>query len=385
MLQDYLSPVCLEDVLDVQQLSANQWGKAMAIYETELPNLERVKLAFLGVEEHGLTDKALPANVVREQLYQLFNWEGDFSAADLGNIKSGESPKDTHFAVRMVVTALLRQGIIPVIVGYSHELSYGQFTGHSHVQQMINVVMFDQKVDLFISDKKEGDASTFLYKMLTQQPHLSNFTHVGFQRYLVDPSMVDALEKLHFECYSLGEVRNNIKEVEPIIRNANMVSFDMSVLREADSPGVNFATPNGLWSEEACRISRYAGISDHVSSIGFYQFNPERDRDGQTAQLIAQMIWYFSEGFHGRKNESPEFHERGGYLKYIVNFKDNDYEITFLKSKKSDRWWMKVPGEKEVNNLKGYHLVPCSYADYEKACADEIPDRWMKAYLRLAR
>jgi len=55
-----------------------------------------------------------------------------------------------------------------------------------------------------------------------------------------------------------------------------------------------------------------------------------------------------------------------------------------LKSKKSDRWWMKVPCKKTKNRKKGYQLVPCSYSDYALACKDEIPDRWMKAFLRLS-
>jgi hypothetical protein len=28
-------------------------------------------------------------------------------------------------------------------------------------------------------------------------------------------------------------------------------------------------------------------------------------------------------------------------------------------------------------------MVPCTYQDYEMACREEIPDRWMKVYNKL--
>jgi len=30
-----------------------------------------------------------------------------------------------------------------------------------------------------------------------------------------------------------------------------------------------------------------------------------------------------------------------------------------------------------------HQLVPCSFRDYELACEQELPDRWMKAYTKL--
>ena len=384
MLKAYLSPVKSEIFDKTKSLQSSQWGRNMYIFieKANLPILEDFDIAIVGVENAPNSEEAVAADIVRTHFYELYNWQNNAKIADLGNIKYGVTEKDTHFAVRMVITSLLRQGVVPIIIGGEHKISYGQFAGHSRVQDMINVVMFDQKVDLFTTANEKTESS-FLYEMLTRQPHLSNYTHVGYQRYLVDPSMVDTLEKLHFECVSLGNVREQIKDVEPLLRNATMVSFDMSVIRAADAPAVSKATPNGLFGEEACRISRYAGMSDDVRSIGFYQFEANYDYKSRTAQLLAQMVWYFIEGFYGRKHDEPALNNHD-YLKYIVNFKDNDYEITFLKSKKSDRWWMKVPCKKTKNKKKGYQLVPCSYSDYALACKDEIPDRWMKAFLRLS-
>ena len=387
MLEDFLSPIDLEDIVDGLQFNPNQWGSKLRIHqEDDMPDLMGMQIALIGVEEDRNRDDAsigcqAAPNAVRRQLYQLYNWEKNFKIVDLGNIRSGKTRKDTCFAVRRLVRYLLDDNIIPVLIGGTHDISYGQFLGHGGTDNMVNVVVFDEKIDLF-STEDDLDPESFLYRMLMKKSFLFNFAHVGYQRYLVDPMMLDTLEKLHFECYSLGEIRNNMEEVEPIIRNAHMISFDISAIRYAEAPGTDYATPNGFRGEEACRVARYAGLSDHVSSFGVYQYNPQFDHRNQTAKLLAQMIWYFADGFYSRKYDHPELDERD-CLKYIVNFSDNDHEIQFLKSRKSDRWWMNIP-VMHKGNLRGHQLIPCSYADYELACRDEIPDRWMKSYLRLA-
>ncbi|HSK12544.1 MAG TPA: hypothetical protein VK907_04965, partial [Phnomibacter sp.] len=45
----------------------------------------------------------------------------------------------------------------------------------------------------------------------------------------------------------------------------------------------------------ACQICWYAGLSNKLSSIGFYEYNPLEDSKGQTASVIATMIWYLVE------------------------------------------------------------------------------------------
>ena len=191
------------------------------------------------------------------------------------------------------------------------------------------------------------------------------------------------MNKMYFDVFRLGEVRADMEEVEPIVRNADMISFDISAIRQSDAPGNKNVSPNGFYGEEACRITRYAGISDKTSSIGFYEVNPTVDERGQTAHLTAQMIWYFIDGFYSRKNDFP-MKDKSNYIKYLVNLRKEDKEIVFYKSKKSDRWWMEVPCPTHMSQYERHHLVPCSYADYQTACNEEMPDRWWQAYQKFS-
>jgi hypothetical protein len=142
------------------------------------------------------------------------------------------------------------------------------------------------------------------------------------------------------------------------------------------------ASPNGFYGEEVCQVMMYAGLSDKLSGLGLYEYNPLLDRDGQTAHLIAQMIWYFAEGIGNRKADAPLTNQQN-YITYRVAISDLENEITFIKSMKSDRWWMKLPVELSKNRYMNQHLMPCSYKDYQQACSNEVPERWWSAFHKL--
>jgi formiminoglutamase len=169
---------------------------------------------------------------------------------------------------------------------------------------------------------------------------------------------------------------------EPVIRNASMISFDMGAIRGADAMGNANASPNGFYGEEACQICRYAGYNDKLTSIGFYEFNPAYDVNGQTAMLMAQMIWYFVEGFYNRKSDFP-LNPKSQYLIYKTTLTHEDHELVFVKSKKSDRWWMQVPYPANGSLNERFHLVPCRYEDYQTAVGGEMPDLWWRTYQKL--
>ena len=126
----------------------------------------------------------------------------------------------------------------------------------------------------------------------------------------------------------------------------------------------------------------YAGVSDKLTGLGIYEYNSSNDKDQQTAHLVAQMIWYFIEGVTNRKIETPLINT-SSYVTYRVPVQNIDQEITFLKSKKSDRWWIKLPIDPVKNRYSSHQLMPCSYKDYQQACNNEVPDRWWSSLQKL--
>jgi hypothetical protein len=184
------------------------------------------------------------------------------------------------------------------------------------------------------------------------------------------------MDKLFFDAYRLGEVTSDITLVEPVMRDADIVTLDVNAIKASEISYKNAASPNGFDGREICAISRYAGISNRVTSFGVYELKDFNDARN-VAMLVAQILWYFIEGVNFRVADE-DFEDDTQYTTYQVPV-DNDV-LAFRKSIKTGRWWVEMPFILNSNNkFKRSTLLPCTYGDYLSACNQEIPERWFKA------
>ena len=202
-----------------------------------------------------------------------------------------------------------------------------------------------------------------------------NYSTVGYQTYFNSQDEIELMERLFFEAYRLGEVTSDISLMEPIFRSANLVGMDLGAIDSSSMNSSIFNSPNGFNGREICALSRYAGISDKVSSFGVYEY---QDHLGDLANmLVSQIIWYFIEGVNYRTNENT-ISAKKEFIKYQVPI--DDEVLVFFKSPVSGRWWIEIPFLSNVNTkLKRHTLLPCSEEDYLEACNQVIPERWYKA------
>jgi arginase family enzyme len=384
----FFKPSNRDTITEGYVYQTNQLGKTIKKFEDpeNFPSLDGCLIAIIGVKE-GRGSKYNEScdngpDVIRKHLYKLWGLGNLFQIVDLGNIEPGHTIEDTYYALSSTIEYLVKLNILPVIIGGGQDLTFANYKGYQNLEQLVNLVSIDNNFNLgFIDD--DLDAQTYLSKIILYQPnYLFNYSNVGYQTYFVDPAAVELMQKLFFDSYRLGLVRANMDQTEPIVRNADIVSFDISSVRKGDAPGNFYAGPNGFSGEEFCQIARYAGLSDKVSSVGFYEYNPEFDNRESTAHLISQAIWCFLEGVSQRKNDIPSSLDNN-FLKYRVFLSDSKHEIVFYKSNKSDRWWMEVPYPNNKSKYERHHLVPCSYADYQTACNEGMPDRWWQTYQKL--
>ncbi|WP_188048735.1 formimidoylglutamase [Flavobacterium sp. GP15] len=374
---DFLKPIDSEVLDHIGTLTSQQLGSKIVLHtEEQFPDLDQIKIAIIGVFDNRGDAKAISdidLIPVRMELYSLFPGNWNTSIADLGDILPGNSIDDTYFAVKKVVASLIKKKIIPIVIGGSQDLTYALYRAYDDLEQMVNLVAIDSKFD-FGKEEEEMSASSYLTKIIIDEPNnLFNYCNLGFQTYFNSQEEIDLIEKLYFDAYRLGEVCNNIVISEPVFRDADLVSIDLNSIKSSDSGNFVSFQPNGFNGKEICSLSRYAGISDKVSSFGIFNHN----NSAQEAVIIAQIVWYFIEGFHYRSNEYP-FGSKNNYLKYIVPLEEE--ELIFYKSDKTDRWWIEIPFVSNVNNkLKRNTLLPCSFDEYLLACNQELPERWWKA------
>lgn len=387
-ITDFFTPVDWSKISSGNSFQANTLGSLIDVYSNQkgFPDLSNTNVAIIGVnEERRAIDNEGCSNGpdnIRPFLYKLFKGNYEINIADLGNIKGGHTVEDTDFALKSVINELLKKRIVPIIIGGSQDLTYANYLAYEDVEATINLVAIDPTFD--IGDVEDSlNSQSWLGKVLLHQPnHLFNYSNIGYQTYFVNPDHVNLINKMFFDSHRLGQVRTNLEEVEPIVRNADVVSIDISAVRQSDAIGCAHASPNGFYGEELCQIARYAGMSDKLSSIGIYEYNPLLDKNKQTAHLVAQMIWCFIDGYYNRKKDFP-FKKTTDYLKYRVFMKDLKSEVIFYKSKKTDRWWMEVPYPVKKNKYKRHLIVPCSYSSYETALKEEVPDKWWQTYQKL--
>jgi hypothetical protein len=374
---DFLKPID-DEILDYTSgLTSQQLGSKIVLHTKEqFPDLNKIKIAVIGVLENR-GDKNAISDIdlipVRKELYGLFPGNWDASIADLGDILAGNSSDDTYFALKKVVASLIKKKVIPIVIGGSQDLTYALYRAYDDLEQMVNLVSIDNKFD-FGKDDEGVSASSYLTKIIIDEPNnLFNYCNIGYQTYYNSQEEIDLIEKLFFDAYRLGEISNNISLSEPVFRDADLVSIDLSAIKSSDSGNFISFMPNGFNGKEICSLSRYAGISDKVSLLGIFNHN----NSAQESVIIAQIIWYFIEGFHYRSYEYP-YGSRENYIKYIVPLEEE--ELVFYKSDKTDRWWIEIPFISNGNNkLKRNTLLPCSYDEYLLACNQELPERWWKA------
>jgi len=384
---DFLNPVNTFEELRKPH-NRVRFGDIITIYQEEgkFPSLDEIDIAIVGVEEAraALNNKQCDQapNAVRKYLYELFPHNPNIRIVDIGNIKKGFELPDTYAALSAVLSELLYRRIIPVIIGGSHDLAYSNYLAYENIEKIINIVDVDSVFDIGETEE-ENNHRSYLSKIILHQPNfLFNLTNIGHQSYLIDPQGLSLIRNLLFDAFRLGIVKTDMEEVEPMVRNADMMSIDISSVRMSDAPGNENALPNGFYGEDVCRIARYAGMSDKLTSFGIYEINPELDFRGQTCYLAAQIIWYFIDGFYGRKNDFPI--DEVNYLKYTVKSDAFVEDMIFHKSKKSDRWWVEIPCSEQIKEKYRFQcFVPCSYNDYLTACKNEVPDRWLRVYEKL--
>jgi hypothetical protein len=353
MLNNWLQPLPDNLVEEMGLLNDHQLGRKIASFSKEFPNLESCDVAIIGIGPF--------ANSIRRYLYQM---ESPFqlSIADLGNLASL-----TSSGIFPVLQELADSDIIPIVLGGDKELVETQFKS---LQNGIN-----RQHPLFVDER-------IAYGKVLQRSYINNVieaaddslrgvTVLGYQRHLSAPEVINKDHDVIFHALRLSQITSDPRSMEPYIRDCTSLSFSINALKKAEAPNKIGFNPSGLSSEDACRICRYAGLNERMSSLLIHDIDMSTEECGQTATLVGQMIWYFLEGVRHRMSEFPIVPEH--LTEYLVTSTLWSEPLHFYKSMISGRWWMAHPDHPGSFD----EMVPCTYEEYLSACRDEIPERLM--------
>ena len=375
MLHELIIPASDLEVVKQFEGSAGLLGHFLKSQVWDVDNLPKV--AILGIPE-GRGSRCLQVadgpDAIRRQLYSLTTFSPDISIFDLGNIKCGNDVKDTHAAVKMVAEELSPLGIRLLILGGSQEMTVPLIAGFDR-EEDVSLVIVDDRIDNSVNENSPLDEF-----YINSLPIATIASVIAGQSYFISQQEQDIVaEGYNGEIVTLGEMRSDFKELEPLLRRSDLVSFDFGSIKSADAPGQYRISPNGLTGEEACQIAWYSGISTSPVWFALFGYAPSNDISNSGAMMAAQISWYFINGVSKRLDEEPE-DEATDFEHYNIPVDGIEDPISFLRHPVSQRWWMEVIAEDcTIFPIR----IPCSKKDYRKACENEIPERWWKYFNKI--
>lgn len=334
-------------------------------------NLKNVQVAIIGLPINNSALKQEYTDVpdkIRASLYPLAKTETKLGMVDFGNLKPAISLKGNYQALRDIVDYLGELNIVSLVLGGSQDLTIGICETFIH-----NPLFSLTVIDSFLDTRKGKEvftAENFLSRIFNTNPNIFQFNLLGYQSHFVPDEYLTKTIGIN-EHLSLGLIRENMITAEPVFRNTDVVSLDLSVAKYVEAPGSTNGTTNGLHSEEVCQLAKYAGLSERVKVFGLFGIDPLKSDDKATIQLAAQISWYFAEGVQYR--DSNSLIDNGNCTVYQVQVDGFDNPLEFLKNNITNQWWMKFG-----DNLKETLFFACSEKVYQQASENEIPALWMK-------
>lgn len=367
MLDHWLEPIS-KDAFPFSRYGDHQIGSRILLSPLKKRVLGRCRIALVGIDSDI-------AQRVRQEFYQLAWPFGDEQVVDLGNAR-----RDNVDFLIPILRELLSSDIFPLLIGGPPQQVQAQYRAFNELRSLVSLIVVDEQLALTVPANR-SPAYYLNAAIHTRRQPIFHLGVIGVQAHLVAPAVFDYLEQRNFECIRLGKARAQLGELEPLVRDGDLISFNLAAIKHADAPATGSYNPSGFTLEEMCQVARYAGLSDKLRSCGVYGFAPtgRLEADNPTAHAAAQVIWYFLEGFFSRKGDFPVSNE--GLTEYIVDFKGYE-QITFWKSNKSGRWWVQTPVNSRRKDEQRHRLIPCSYSDYLLACQGELPDRLITAFRR---
>ncbi len=237
----------------------------------------------------------------------------------------------------------------------SENLSDFKYILNDPVFQNTNILYSDDLVDIldFVKMTKSNRTTHQVINLSSGAifDPTCNIINVGYSRHNTSR---DTLGRLWDKSsLSIGEVKADMKQCEPLIRDAKAAIIDMDLLEYALT---------GLTIFEACTIAKYLGHAPHLDNILIHGVS---EKDSRYFEKMSVFCWYFLEG---RKHRAKDFPQNPNNQTYSIYSETIDLHLEFKKSALTGRYWLKHPSSKA-------EYLSVSFDEYSQTTMDDIPQR----------
>lgn len=300
---------------------------------------------------------------IRKEFYKLSQLDFDIPMVDLGDLVSGKSVQDSHYILQEVLSACHFKRAVPVIIGGSNDFAFSLFSAlnlhlkHINYTQISNIISLNQGEVI--------NEYTFLGKILgSKNFSIKNYHHLGYQKHLNEADSVRLIKEVEFDIVRLAEMMNTTEKTEPFFRKADLVTVNCDAVESFSEPFSMNPQVNGLNRREICAYMKEIGLSENLKAVGIFNYNIYSGNK-LNHQLLAQMIWYLTEGINIQRSHPKERHYE---LFYVLV---DDHQYAFKRDTFSNLWYF---GDDE--NIE--NCIPCSRKDFEEAKKGWLSARFTK-------
>jgi len=226
---------------------------------------------------------------------------------DAGNLSCVEGNlEETQEQLEIAIEQILDNNLFPIVLGGSHDLSYGHFNGiFNHLKKQtkkpkIGIINFDAHFDLRPYDDQPSSGTMFsqIADDCAEENQEFNYLCLGIQTSGNTRSLFNKADSLGVKYVLASEfVESNPDSISAKIAsfiNENdsiYLTLCGDVFSSASAPGVSALQPFGLKPNHVLRFTKEILQSKKVIGFDIAEVSPPLDDDKRTARLAANIVY----------------------------------------------------------------------------------------------
>lgn len=241
---------------------------------------------------------------------------------DAGDLEASPDTRETHQRLETALAALLARGVLPVVIGGGHDLTFATLAALARRDGgPVGAVSLDAHLDVRpVRDGTITSGTPFRRALEEGLLDGARFTVLGPHGNRNARAHLDWLRTRGGRVVSLAEARRLGTETAmtaalaratgpfPVParlhgqpRPAVLVSLDIDSAAQAHAPGCSAPSPDGFRPDELLAFAFLAGADPSVAAFDVMEVNPRYDLDNRTAALAAAAIVQFLFGVAKRR------------------------------------------------------------------------------------
>ncbi len=211
------------------------------------------------------------------------NMKTEIRMADFGDLDVSGHFLDVFSRIEEKIGDVLSKGIVPIILGGDHSVSYPIVKAFSNKYPDLDILHFDAHADTY--EELYGDRYSHAcpFARILEDGLVQNIVQVGIRtatgqhRRQADKYNIRMIEMKDFENSLVLDFSNPL-----------YISFDLDALDPAFAPGVSHHEAGGLSTRQVVNI--FHQLNANIVGLDVVEVNPNRDTGGITAAAAVKVI-----------------------------------------------------------------------------------------------